>query len=208
MSSPESQPLLVGRPRWQVLLCLAVYYLVVRHLPASNHRGGAWIRPIRAWLCRRIFKRAGLNINIEKGAYFGDGSEVEIGDNSGIGVNGQVYGPVRIGNDVMMGPEVVVITRNHCWNRTDVAMRLQGHLPPEPVTIGDDVWIGTRVIILPGVTIGRGAIIGAGAVVTRDVPEYAIVGGNPARVIRFRKECVGTPGGPPTCGPQPKSTVA
>ena len=55
------------------------------------------------------------------------------------------------------------------------------------VTIGDDVWIGTRAIILPGVTIGNGVIIGAGAVVTKDVPDYAIVGGVPARVIRFRK---------------------
>lgn len=191
MNPPEAESLSPRRPSWQVLLCLVGYYLVVRHLPASNHRGGAWSRPVRAWLCRRIFKRAGANINVEKGAYFGDGSEIEMGDNSGIGVNCQVYGPVKIGNDVMMGPEVVVITRNHRWNRLDVAMRLQGHLPPEPVTINDDVWIGTRVIILPGVTIGRGAIVGAGSVVTRDVPEYAIVGGNPARVIRFRTECVG-----------------
>ena len=54
--------------------------------------------------------------------------------------------------------------------------------------IGDDVWIGSRVIILPGVTIGKGAIVGAGVVVTKDVPEYAIVGGNPAKVIKFRRK--------------------
>jgi maltose O-acetyltransferase len=52
--------------------------------------------------------------------------------------------------------------------------------------IGDDVWIGTRAILLPGVTVGRGAIVGAGAVVTADVPPRAIVGGNPARIIRYR----------------------
>ena len=61
-----------------------------------------------------------------------------------------------------------------------------GHYPEEEVVISDDVWIGTRVIILPGVHVGKGAIIGAGAVVTKDIPDYTIVGGNPARVIRDR----------------------
>jgi len=57
----------------------------------------------------------------------------------------------------------------------------------EPVKIGDDVWIGTRVVILPGVTVGHGAIIGASAVVTKDVPPYAIVAGVPAKVVKWRK---------------------
>ena len=66
-------------------------------------------------------------------------------------------------------------------------MRLQT-APKEPVYIGDDVWIGARVIILPGRKIGEGVIIGAGAVVTKDVPDYAVVGGNPAKVIKFRNK--------------------
>ena len=65
-------------------------------------------------------------------------------------------------------------------------MREQGFYPEEPVIIGDDVWIGGRVIILPGVTIGSHSIIAAGAVVTKDVPEWAIVGGTPAKVLKFR----------------------
>lgn len=165
---------------------LALYYGFARHLPASNSIWGRWARPVRRLICRGIFRCAGRGINIEKGAYFGDGQEIEIGDYSGIGVDCQVVGPVRIGNHVMMGPETIILTRNHRFDRVDVPIREQGYGPPEPVIIEDDVWIGTRVIILPGVTVGRGAIIGAGAVVTRDVPSYAIVGGNPARLIRFR----------------------
>ena len=64
----------------------------------------------------------------------------------------------------------------------------QGYYEEKPIVIGDDVWIGGHVIVLPGVHIGTGAIVGAGAVVTKDVPDYAVVGGNPARIIKSRKE--------------------
>lgn len=67
----------------------------------------------------------------------------------------------------------------------NVPMAMQG-LENLPVTVGDDVWIGSRVMILPGVKIGKGSIIGAGAVVTKDIPEYSIVGGVPAKLIRSR----------------------
>ena len=66
-------------------------------------------------------------------------------------------------------------------------MNLQGFATEKPVLIADDVWIGARVIILPGVRIGTGAVIGAGAVVTKDMPDYSVVGGNPARVLKMRK---------------------
>ena len=166
---------------------LALYYLFARHLPSSSYKLGLWAQPIRRFICRRIFKYAGKKINVEKGAFFLDGSEIEIGDYSAIGVDCRIYGAVKIGNDVMMGPEVVVLPRNHRFDRLDIPMWRQGH-STEPIVIDDDVWIGTRAILLPGVKIGKGAIIGAGAVVTRDVPEYSVVGGNPAKVIKFRKE--------------------
>jgi maltose O-acetyltransferase len=123
---------------------------------------------------------------VEKGANFGFGSEIEIGDNSGLGVNCFIRGQIAIGNDVMMGPDVVIITENHSFDRIDIPIRKQGYSNPEKVTINNDIWIGARVIILPGVDIGSGAIIGAGAVVTKNVPAYAIVGGNPAKIIRYR----------------------
>jgi maltose O-acetyltransferase len=172
-------------------LYLLLYYYFAYYLPATN--GPGWghrlrARKIRRFICSRIFMKCGKDINVEKGANFGDGTEIEIGCNSGIGVNCMLQGQVKIGNDVMMGPEVLIFTQNHQFNRIDIPMNKQGHMPSEPVVIGNDVWIGQRCIILPGVTIGNGTILAAGAVVTKDVPDWAIVGGNPGKIIRYRNE--------------------
>lgn len=133
-----------------------------------------------------LLDHAGRDVNIEARAYFGRGMGVRLGDRSGIGVNCRLHGPVSIGSDVMMGPDVVVIAVNHRIDDTARPMIAQGHADPRPVVIGNDVWIGTRAIILPGVRVGDGAVIGAAAVVTKDVPPMAVVAGNPARVIRRR----------------------
>lgn len=132
-----------------------------------------------------IGARLGRNVNIERGADFD--SCLVIGDNSSLGIDAEVHGPVTIGRDVMMAPECVILTQNHRHDRTDIPMIQQGNEEPRPVTIGDDVWIGRRVIVLPGVTIGGGSIISAGAVVTKDVEPYTIVGGVPAKIIKRRK---------------------
>ncbi len=165
-----------------------LFYLFARHLPDSRSRLTKIFRPVRYYICKNIFRYCGKNVNIEKGAYFGNGAEIEIGDHSGIGMNCEVCGPVKIGSDVMMGPEVIILTTNHKFDRVDIPMRCQGNDISKKVTIGDDVWIGTRVIILPGIHVGKGAILAAAAVVTKDVPDYAIVGGNPAKIIRYRNE--------------------
>lgn len=94
-------------------------------------------------------------------------------------------GGLTIGSDVMMAPGVHIVTNGHVFDRTDIPMRAQG-IFEKPVTIGDDVWLSANVIVLPGVTVGRGSVIAAGSIVTKDVPEYSIVGGVPARVIRSR----------------------
>ena len=98
-----------------------------------------------------------------------------------------MYGPVTIGNDVMMGPEMVIYTSGHKTDRIDIPMRLQGGTEVEPVTIGNDVWIGRRVMIMPGVSIGNGCVIGAGTVVTKDVPDYCVVAGVPAKIVKERR---------------------
>lgn len=165
---------------------LFLFYGLVRHLPASNTRFTGWTAALRRAVCRGLFRSCGREVNIERGAYFGDGSLLALGDRSGLGVDCQIYGQVTIGRDVMMGPEVILLTRNHGFDRTDLPMMDQKDAEERPIVIGDDVWIGTRAILLPGVTVGRGAIVGAGAVVTADVPPRAIVGGNPARIIRYR----------------------
>lgn len=113
---------------------------------------------------------------------------ISIGDYSGIGLNCSVRRPLEIGANEIMGPVVISLTSDHGFNLTNVPMIKQPSLPPRKVTVGTDVWIGTRAIMFSGVTIGNGVIIGAGAVVTKDIPDYAISAGNPARIIHFRNE--------------------
>lgn len=141
---------------------------------------------LRAFCGKLILNKCGKKVNIEHGAVFS--SRVELGDYSGIGINSNLGGTVIIGKDVMMGPECKIYTINHRFNDIDKPMRLQGFQEERPVFIGDDVWIGGKVIILPGVHIGNHCIIGAGSVVTKDVPEWAIVAGNPARIKKYRKD--------------------
>ena len=154
--------------------------------PCSFDKGGRAARKMRAKTARKFLAHVGEDVNIEKGAQIT--STMEIGDRSGVGINAKIHGRVIIGNDVMMGPECIIYTKNHAFADTTIPMNQQGFSEEKPVIIGNDVWIGGRVTILPGVHIGDGAIVGAGAVVTKDVPAYAIVGGNPAKILKYRKE--------------------
>lgn len=95
------------------------------------------------------------------------------------------YETVTIGRYVLIGPHVYIGTGNHGYTNHALPIQRQKNLGGK-IRIGDDVWIGAKAVILPGVTIGRGAIVGAGAVVTKDVPPFAIVGGVPAKVIKYR----------------------
>ena len=162
---------------------LFLYSLIGKHLPQStSFLSGKLFRRLCA---KMMLLKCGKNINVEKGAVFS--LRCEIGNNSGIGINARITGKTIIGENVMMGPNCVIMTRNHNFASTDIPMIKQGMGDEKIVEISDDVWIGERVIILPGVFVGRGSIIAAGAVVTKDVPDYSIVGGVPAKVIRYRK---------------------
>lgn len=135
-----------------------------------------------------MFKKCGKNVNIENDAYIGNGKRISIEDNSGIGSRFFVQNTnLKIGQYVMMGEEIMILGGGHQTCRIDIPMGLQGDLPISNLEICDDVWIGSRVTILGKVNrIGKGSIIGACSVVTKDVPDYAIVAGNPAKIIKYR----------------------
>ena len=162
-------------------------YLFASKMPESDAKPNFGQKSFRAFCGRMILARCGKRVNIEKGAVFS--SSVEIGDDSGIGICARLCGKIIIGDHVMMGPGVMAFTRNHRFDRLDIPMDSQGVSDESKIVIGNDVWIGAGVIILPGVKIGNGSVIGAGSVVMKDVPAYAVVAGNPAKVIKFRKEC-------------------
>lgn len=168
---------------------LLIYLLILKWLPATDNKMpfSRPIRYLRSSVAAKCLDNAGSHLNIEKKSDFGSGVGITIGKNSGLGINSRVRGPLNIGNDVMMGPDVIILGGGHNFQRTDIPMRLQGQPPSTKTIIGNDVWIGTRAIIMPGVKIGNGVIIGAGAVVTKDIPDFAVVGGIPAKIIKFRK---------------------
>ncbi len=116
-------------------------------------------------------------------------SAIRIGDrfsaNANVMINARGKGRIEIGNDVSIGPNVVIRSNNHAFSRIDIPIIDQG-MWEGVIIIEDDVWIASNAVILPDVTIAKGAIVGAGAVVTKDVPPYAIVAGVPARVISVR----------------------
>ena len=170
-----------------------LYYGFARWLPVSYLPGGRIAQKIRRAICSRLFGRCGQNVNVESGARFHSGRKVFIGDNSDIGEDARIMGSVVLGSNVMMGPSVLILSMNHEFSRTDIPMNQQGFRPDKTVHIGDDVWIGARAILLSGVSIGSGAIVGAGSVVTSDVPEWAIAAGNPARIVRYRNETKAKP---------------
>lgn len=163
-----------------------MYHVLAKHLPISSARYFFGQKALRAFCGRLMLKECGKDIDIDQGAVFS--GRVSLGDHSGIGKDSVLQGTVVIGNHVMMGRECLIYTKNHAFDRLDIPMSQQGFQEEKPVIIGDDVWIGGRVTIMPGVHIGSHSVIGAGSVVTKDVPEYAVVAGVPAKVIKYRNQ--------------------
>lgn len=165
---------------------LITYYSCVRWLPASSMPFGIISNRLRTFIGRRIFLNCGKGATIKRGAYFGTGSRVQLGRNSQIGENARIEHDVVIEDDVMMGIEVMVLATRHRTDRLDVPLIDQGYDERLPPRLCRGCWIGGRAMILPGVRIGEHAIVAAGAVVTADVPDYAVVGGVPAKIVKMR----------------------
>lgn len=164
----------------------AIYFTLgtifpVAHFPILGRIG----KTVRAIAGKLIIEKCGKNVNIYPGASFS--SKVELGDNSDIGLRCRLNGKVIIGQNVIMAPEVLMYTVNHNTINKEIAIKYQGTTEMKPIYIGDDSWICARAIILPGCHIGKGCVIGAGAVVTGNIPDYALAAGNPARVIKYRR---------------------
>jgi len=138
---------------------------------------------LRIFLYRKIGMKIGKNCVVRRGVYVGSPNELDLGDGSFIGrANLYCTGGVKIGKNVNVSDGAVIITAKHDVNSPAFEALY------EPITVNDWAWIATNAIVLAGVTVGEGAVVAAGAVVTKDVLPYSIVGGNPAKVIGERKK--------------------
>ena len=171
------------------ILSLLLYYSFFQYLPSSySPVVGKICNKLRIMCVKHIFKKCGKISTMDRKAYFGTGSEIEIGDYSGIGAHCIVPKNTVIGKYVMMAPEVYIIDNNHITSDIHKPMCFQGKTESKVTVIEDDVWLGARAMIMPGKRISRGSVIAAGAIVTKDVEPFSIMGGNPAKLIRKRTE--------------------
>lgn len=156
---------------------------------------GALLRPIPSFtgfvlryaFHKLLFAHLGGFCFIYAGARLFHTYGISAGKNLHVNTGAYLYGRggLTIGNHVLVGQNAIVLSSTHQWSDPNVPIVFQGHRA-EPVTIGDDVWIGANAVILPGVAIGTGTVIGAGAVVNHDTEPYSIVAGIPARKIGER----------------------
>lgn len=152
---------------------------------------GKIFRRLRMKLYGSLFGKHGNNFWFDPSGLYSH-KNIYVGDNVNLGINPIMLcelSKIVIGNGVMFGPEVVVVGGGHnihTIGRYMIDVSEKTGNEDLGVVIEDDVWIGARAIVLRGVNVGRGSIVGAGAVVNKSVPPYSIVGGNPARVVGFR----------------------
>jgi acetyltransferase-like isoleucine patch superfamily enzyme len=166
-----------ARPRWWVRTFLN---------PFLHKKGRRSIvrRSVRLDLLPfRTFQLGGGSI-IEAFSVINNGmGEVLIGENSTVGIGNVVIGPVHIGNNVIIAQHVVLSGLNHGFQDIGVAIKDQA-CTTGLIRVMDDSWIGANAVVTAGVTIGKHAVVAGGSVVTKDVPDYTVVAGNPARIIK------------------------
>ncbi len=137
----------------------------------------------RKALFEQLLGKTGKEFLIEQPFRCDYGTQIEIGENFFANYNCTILdcAKVSFGNDVLLGPNVSIYTAQH---PIDAKRRSEGWESAQPVSIGSDVWIGGNVVILPGVKIGNNVVIGAGSVVTKDIPDSVVAVGNPCKVIK------------------------
>ncbi|WP_316820132.1 acyltransferase [Pedobacter gandavensis] len=171
-------------------------------IPSNEHRPRLWVRwfvnpfvhkkgkdsIIRNRTRMDVFPynkfTIGIQSVIEDFATVNNGvGDVIIGNQTIVGIGNVIIGPVRIGNEVMLAQNIVISALNHGYEDVLISPRRQKESCKQ-VTIEDDVWVGANSVITAGVTLGKHCIIGAGSIVTKDIPPFSVAVGNPARVIK------------------------
>lgn len=149
------------------------------------------VRRIKIIILRPLFNKCGRNFFFDPDGIYSY-QNIFVGDNVSLGLKTIILADksvVRIGSSVMFGPGVTIIGGGHNISRIGQFMadvKDKSGYEDLGVYIEDDVWVGSQAVILRGVKVGRGSVIGAGSVVTKSVPPYAVVAGNPARIVKFR----------------------
>lgn len=168
-------------------LLLLLYYGFLQYIPMQPMPGYKIGYILRRWVIKRILgDRCGTNVIVKNKCYFGNGSRLKNGDRSQLVQNARLNGSISIGDDCVMGPDVVMMATSHEFSDLNKPINQQGERKERPIVIGNDVWIETRVIVLPGVNIGDLCNVAAGAVVTKSFPPRSIIGGVPAKLIGTR----------------------
>lgn len=126
----------------------------------------------------------GFNSTIEDFCTINNGvGDVIIGNNTRIGMSNVIIGPVNVGNDIMFAQNIVVSGLNHTYQDINIPIADQA-VQTAQITIEDEVWIGANAVITAGITVGKHSVVAGGSVVTKNVPPYSIVGGNPAKLLK------------------------
>lgn len=164
---------------------LIIYYVLIQNLP--HGRFSNYFNNIRVFYMTYVLKvmKKSKSARFHNNIYISNTRNLSIGYDSEINENVFIQGAV-IGNNVQIAPNVAIMNASHNYNSTSISIKFQGDTPISNPIIEDDVWINRNAIILKGIKIGKGAIVGAGAVVTKDVKSYTVVGGVPAKFIKNR----------------------
>lgn len=167
-------------------ISLIIYYSFFYNLPHSRYLG--FVNTLRVWYVAKIMKLMPYDSRsiIEPKVYLSNGQGINIGVNCRINENVFIQ-EATIGDNVLIAPNCAILSVSHNHSLIDVPIVDQGDSEANPPIIGNNVWLGRNVIVMPGVNIGEGSIVGAGAVVTKDVPPFVVVGGVPAKLIKSRK---------------------
>ena len=166
-------------------LFFLIYLLFFKNTPEDYRPYSLFFPQLRSFLVKQYLKSCGKKPRVKHGAEIS--LNAKMGDYSELGTRCMIQADVEIGNDVIMGPDVKIYSRNHRYESLTQPIRDQGkHI--HRTLIGNDVWLGANVIVTAGCSIGNHVIVAAGAVVTKDVPDFAIVGGVPAKILKYRNQ--------------------